>query len=163
MRTLACFHVVKPCLWNSDHEWKISICRQFPNSISSHVCTRLRCYIVAYKHCDLFCWETSYFPWRNQQETLKNSLKIRVFIVRRKKIKFKKCARAILDSDDKMPSCWLKHENEAEGHGPTASFSCLSLFPHLLVKIQNSFYACVDEGCSGPLTIACEPLYLRWS
>ena len=105
MRTLACFHVVKPCLWNSDHEWKISICRQFPNSISSHVCTRLRCYIVAYKHCDLFCWETSYFPWRNQQETLKNYLKILVFIVRRKKIKFKKCARAILDSDDKMPSC----------------------------------------------------------
>ena len=29
----------------------------------------------------------------------------------------------------------LKHENEAEGHGP----SCLSLSPHLLVKIQNSF------------------------
>ena len=106
MRTLACFHVVKPCLWNSDYEWKISICRQFPNSISSHVCTRLRCYIVAYKHCDLFCWETSYFPWRNQQETLKNSLKIRVFIVRRKKIKFRKYARAILDSDNKMPSCY---------------------------------------------------------
>ena len=105
MRTLACFHVVKPCLWNSDHEWKISICRQFPHSISSHVCTQLRCYIVAYKHCDLFGWETSYFPWRNQQETLKNSLKIRVFIVWRKKIKFKKCARAILDSDNKMPSC----------------------------------------------------------
>ena len=105
MRTLACFHVVKPCLWNSDYEWKISICRQFPNSISSHVCTRLRCYIVAYKHCDLFGWETSYFPWRNQQKTLKNSLKIRVFTVRRKKIKFKKCARAILDSDNKMPSC----------------------------------------------------------
>ena len=69
------------------------------------LCTRLRCYIVAYKHCDLFCGETSYFPWRNQQETLKNSLKIRVFIVRGKKIKFKKCARTILDSDNKMPSC----------------------------------------------------------
>ena len=39
------------------------------------------------------------------EETLKNYLKIRVFIVRRKKIKLKKCARAILDSDNKMPSC----------------------------------------------------------
>ena len=39
-------------------------------------------------------------------KTLKNYLKILVFIVRRKKIKFKKCARAILDSDDKMPSCY---------------------------------------------------------
>ena len=29
---------------------------------------------------------------------------ISVFIVRRKKIKFKKCVRAILDSDNKMPS-----------------------------------------------------------
>ena len=29
----------------------------------------------------------------------------------------------------------LKHENEAEGHGPSASVSCLSLFAHLLVKI----------------------------
>ena len=48
----------------------------------------------------------------------------------------------------------LKHENEAEGHGPSASASCLSLFPHLLVKIL--FYACVDEGCSGSLTIVCE-------
>ena len=42
----------------------------------------------------------------------------------------------------------LKHENEDEGHGPSASVSCLSLFPHN--------YACVDEGCSGPLAIACE-------
>ena len=25
------------------------------------------------------------------------------------------------------------------GHGYSASFSCLRLFPHLLVKIQNSF------------------------
>ena len=33
----------------------------------------------------------------------------------------------------------LKHENEAEGHGPSAPVSCLSLFSHLLVKIQNSF------------------------
>ena len=50
----------------------------------------------------------------------------------------------------------LKHENEVEGHGPSASVLCSSLFPHLLVKIQNSFYACVDEGCPAPLTIACE-------
>ena len=33
----------------------------------------------------------------------------------------------------------IKHESEAEGHGPSASVSCLSLFSHLLVKIQNSF------------------------
>jgi hypothetical protein len=32
----------------------------------------------------------------------------------------------------------------------------VSLFPHLLVKIQNYFYACVEEGCSAPLTIARE-------
>ena len=38
----------------------------------------------------------------------------------------------------------------------SASFSCLRLFPHLLVKIQNSFYACVEEGCSAFLTIARE-------
>ena len=42
----------------------------------------------------------------------------------------------------------LKHENEA--------FSCLRLFPHLLVKFQNLFYSCVVEGCSASLTIACE-------
>jgi hypothetical protein len=54
----------------------------------------------------------------------------------------------------------FKHENEAEGprgakrgHGPSASFSCLSLFPHLIVKVV---YACVDEGCSASLTIASE-------
>ena len=33
-------------------------------------------------------------------------------------------------------------------HGSSASFSCLRLFPHLFVKFQNSFYACVEEGCS---------------
>jgi hypothetical protein len=40
--------------------------------------------------------------------------------------------------------------------GPSGSFSCLSLFPHLLVKIHNSFYACVEEGCSASLTTASE-------
>ena len=39
METLACFHAIKPCLRNSDHEWKISICCQFPGIISSRVCT----------------------------------------------------------------------------------------------------------------------------
>ena len=39
MKTLACLHAIKPCLRNSDHEWKISICCQLPNIISSHVCT----------------------------------------------------------------------------------------------------------------------------
>ena len=29
-------------------------------------------------------------------------------------------------------------------------------FPHLLVKIQNSFYDCVEEGCSASLPIARE-------
>ena len=43
-----------------------------------------------------------------------------------------------------------------DSHGYSASFSCLRLFPHLLVKIQNSFYACVEEGCSASLTIARE-------
>ena len=33
----------------------------------------------------------------------------------------------------------LKHETEAEGPWPWASFSCLSLFPCLIVKIPNSF------------------------
>ena len=49
----------------------------------------------------------------------------------------------------------LKHENEDGGHGHSASFSCFR-FPHLLVKIQNSFYACVKEGCSASLIIAPE-------
>ena len=40
----------------------------------------------------------------------------------------------------------LKHENEAEDHGSSASVSCLSLFPHLLFKIK----------IPAPLTIACE-------
>ena len=40
--------------------------------------------------------------------------------------------------------------------GPSASFSCLSLFPNLLVKIQNYFYACVEKGCSAFLTMARE-------
>ena len=46
----------------------------------------------------------------------------------------------------------LKHESEAGGHWHSASFSCLRLFPHLLVKIQNSFYGCVEE-CSASLII----------
>ena len=44
----------------------------------------------------------------------------------------------------------LKHENEAERP--------LRLFPHLLVKIQNSFLARVKKGCSASLTIAREKL-----
>jgi hypothetical protein len=47
----------------------------------------------------------------------------------------------------------IKDENEAKG-GPLASFSCLSLFPHLILTIL--FYACVEERCSAPLTIAHE-------
>ena len=46
----------------------------------------------------------------------------------------------------------LKHKNEAE----YPWLSCLRLFPHSLVKIQNSFCACVEEGCSASLTIARE-------
>ena len=41
-------------------------------------------------------------------------------------------------------------------HSSSASFSYLRLFPHLLVKIQNSFYACVEEGCFASLEIARE-------
>ena len=37
----------------------------------------------------------------------------------------------------------LNTKTRLSGHGYSASFSCLRLFPHLLVKIQNSFYACV--------------------
>ena len=40
----------------------------------------------------------------------------------------------------------LKHENEAER----------PLFPHLLVKIRDSFYICVKEGCSASLTMVRE-------
>jgi hypothetical protein len=39
--------------------------------------------------------------------------------------------------------------------GPSASFSCFSLFPHVLAKSKIIFYAC-EEGCSAPLTIARE-------
>ena len=50
----------------------------------------------------------------------------------------------------------LKHENKLNGHGYSDSFSCLRLFPDLLVKIQNSLHACVEKGCSASLTIARE-------
>jgi hypothetical protein len=44
---------------------------------------------------------------------------------------------------------------------PSASFSYLSLFPHILIKIQRSkskiiFYVCVEEGCSVPRPLALE-------
>jgi hypothetical protein len=46
----------------------------------------------------------------------------------------------------------LKHENESIGpswaHGPSASFSCLSLFPYLIVKIQNSFFTSARRLCN---------------
>ena len=62
----------------------------------------------------------------------------------------------------------LNTKTRLNSHGYSASFSCLRLFPHLLVKFQNSFYACVVEGCSASLTIACEKqtsnlFHLRWS
>ena len=50
----------------------------------------------------------------------------------------------------------LHTKSRLNSHDSSASFSCLRLFPHLLVKIQNSFYACVEEGCSASLTIARE-------
>ena len=40
-------------------------------------------------------------------------------------------------------------------HGYSASFSCLRLFPHWS-KSKILFYACVEEGHSASLTIACE-------
>ena len=44
----------------------------------------------------------------------------------------------------------------------------LELFPHLLAKIQNSFYECVEEECSVSLPIPREkqiwnPFHLTWS
>jgi hypothetical protein len=39
--------------------------------------------------------------------------------------------------------------------GPTSDIGTLSLFPHLLVKIQNSFL-CMCEGCSAFQTTARE-------
>ena len=50
----------------------------------------------------------------------------------------------------------LNTKTSLNSHGYSASFSCLRLFPHLLVKIQNSFYACVEEARSASLTIAHE-------
>ena len=44
----------------------------------------------------------------------------------------------------------------SHSHGYSASFSCLKLFPHLLVKFQNFFYACVKEGRSASLAVARE-------
>ena len=107
MRTLACFHVVKPCLWNSDHEWKISICRQFPNSISLHVCTRLRCYIVATNTVTYFVEKRDLFSMKKSTRDFNKFSQNTCFHCSKKKIKFKKCARAILDSDNKMPSCCI--------------------------------------------------------
>ena len=49
----------------------------------------------------------------------------------------------------------VKHENEAEGHGLSALFWGLRLFPRSLVKIQN-FYAYIEEAYSASLTIARE-------
>ena len=46
------------------------------------------------------------------------------------------------------------HKKEFWIFANNASFSYLRLFPHLLVKIQNSFYACVEEGCFASLKIA---------
>ena len=48
----------------------------------------------------------------------------------------------------------LNTKTRLTGLGPSASFSCLRLFPHSFVKIQNSFHACVGEAyCSTSLTI----------
>jgi hypothetical protein len=42
----------------------------------------------------------------------------------------------------------LKHENEDKGPGRWRLVFVFKLFPHLLFKIQNCFYECVEEGCS---------------
>ena len=41
----------------------------------------------------------------------------------------------------------LEIENEAEGHGTSASVSCLSVFHIYCSKSKILFHACVDEGC----------------
>jgi hypothetical protein len=53
----------------------------------------------------------------------------------------------------------LKHENEADGARGAKRFSLVFVFK--LISTFNSqnpkyFYACVEEGCSVSLTIACE-------
>ena len=50
----------------------------------------------------------------------------------------------------------LVFSNKCE-NGPSASFSCLRLFPHLLVKIQNS-YVCVDEHLPLPVPLLQPPV-----
>ena len=51
---------------------------------------------------------------------------------------------------------WLEKQNILLQHMHKKEFWCLRLFPHLSVKIQNSFYACVEEGCFASLKIARE-------
>ena len=51
---------------------------------------------------------------------------------------------------------YLKHENEAEWPWRLSLVFVFKIISHLLVKIQNSFYACVEEGCSAYLTMARE-------
>ena len=50
----------------------------------------------------------------------------------------------------------LNTKTKLRSNGYSASFSCLRVFPNLFIKIQNSFHACVEEGCSAPLTMARE-------
>ena len=50
----------------------------------------------------------------------------------------------------------LNTKTRLNSHGSSASFSCLRLFSHLLVKSQILFYACVEEGCFASLKIARE-------
>jgi hypothetical protein len=59
----------------------------------------------------------------------------------------------------------LKHENEA---GPLSLVFVFKLISILNSQNPKFFYACVEEGCSSPLTTAREkqtlnPFYLRWS
>ena len=52
---------------------------------------------------------------------------------------------------------WSEKQNILLQHMHKKNFGVsLRLFPHLLVKIQNSFYACVEEGCFAFLKIARE-------
>ena len=50
----------------------------------------------------------------------------------------------------------LNTKTRLNSHGSSVSFLCLRLFPHLLVKIQNSFLCMCEEGCFASLKIARE-------
>ena len=64
---------------------------------------------------------------------------------------FNKCIKKSFGFSPINVEIILNTKTRLNDHGSSASFSYSKLFPHLLVKIQNSFYACVEEGCFASL------------